>query len=161
MVVYDKREAIQKRGDKMRLGCNKEGCDDDIELYAHDNFYCAPCGIEVAKENKTYTRPIITTDEMRILTESERDFLEPDVVIVDSEMRQQKVYHLNDVGKSEIITIEDGVTTYNEPIAMVRCIHCEAYAIGVVSKLGGFIARHQHYHVWAQSDDDDEATVEW
>lgn len=139
--------------------CSKEDCSETIELYAHDNFYCAPCGIEVAQKNKTFTRPIITTDEMRILTESERDFLEPEVVIVDSEMRQQKVYNLNDVGSTEIISVEHGITTYNEPIAMARCVHCESYAIGVISKIGGFIARHSHYHHYGDNDDDIE-TIE-
>jgi len=144
----------------MRLGCNKEDCDKPVELYAHDNFYCAPCGIEVAQKNKTFTRPIITTDEMRNLTESERDFLEPEVVIVDSEMRQQKVYNLNDVDTTEIITVENGMTSYNEPIVISRCVHCEAYAIGVASKVGGFIARHHHYHHYGE-DDDAVETIEY
>ena len=111
----------------------------------------------MAKETGQDTQPIILSSVLKSMTEAEKELLDPLTVLVDDEERDYKTFDLSDIGSIDHIVATNGLTIFNEPIVMARCVHCESYAIGHINKVGGWFARHQHYHTHAEGQDDEWA----
>ena len=134
--------------------CEIMGCEKTAELFCDGAIYCSECGIEVSNTTSIETQPIMLASELSKMSDEEKQFIDPLTVMVDDEEREYDTYGVNHLGKVEDIVATNGLTMFNEPIVMARCVFCEAYAIGHINKVGGWFARHQHYHTHAEDDDD-------
>jgi len=138
--------------------CEAMGCDSEVELFCNDQFFCEACGVEYSKATRHMTQPIMMASQLDDMDEDERMMLDPLTVIVDDNEhnREHKTFSTSDIDTHETLLVQEGITIVGEPIVMARCIFCEAYAIGHINKVGGWLARHQHYHGYIEHSDDDD-----
>lgn len=134
--------------------CEAMGCNDTATLMCHQSYLCERCGVEMAKATGHDTQPIILSSVLKTMSEEDKEFLDPLTVLVDDEEHDYRTFDLQDVGTIDHIVPTNGLTIFHEPIVMARCVHCEAYAIGHINKVGGWFARHQHYHTHAEGNDE-------
>lgn len=132
---------------KCEGGSDELACNETPELMVEGSLYCEKCGIEAAIDFGSSSSPIVTVDQIKEMTQAELNFLEPDTVLIDTDSdRSFDLFTHADLDKTQNLVAENGMTMYREPIGVAHCLYCEAVCIGHVNKVGGWLARHRHFH---------------
>ena len=122
-------------------------CKELPTLVVDDEFYCEDCGTQQATELDCPSNPLVTVEDIKSMSTGDLRFLDPATILVDTSGGSvAEIFTHGDLNRTDNIVIEEGLTMYREPIAVAHCIYCEALAIGHVNKVGGWLARHRHYH---------------
>ena len=134
-----------------------EDCEEEAVCWVNEDNepYCTAHGIEKAEFYETNTVPIITLKEYEMLTDDDLEFFDIDTVILQENGQESPgVLTLEDVGRVSNLIKGEGITVFREPIIMARCLFCEAVAIGHLNLVGGWLARHTHFHQYYAPEDD-------
>ena len=135
------------------IECKVASCNEEANVWVEGEVFCTEHGIDRAKETDSHTLPIISLSEFMEIEEDMMQFFDPQTVVW-SEDGETDIFAFDDVGKRKRLVVEEGISMYREPIVISRCNICEGVAIGYVSKVGGWLARHNHYHNFGEPESD-------
>ena len=137
----------------LSIVCSEEKCDEQANVWVDNGAFCTSHGVKRAEFLETHTVPIISMEEYLNLTDEDMAFFDPETMII-GEKSQDDMLTLADVETTQKLEVSSGLPIYREPVVMARCMFCEAVAIGHVNKVGGWLARHSHYHQFYSPEDD-------
>ena len=136
----------------MSIVCSENECEEQANVWVDEGPYCTAHGVKRAEYLETHTVPIISIDEYLDLGDDAMAFFDPETMIIGE--ASEGMLTLEDVDSTIRLTVSEGLTTYREPVVMARCTFCEAVAIGHINKVGGWLARHSHFHQFYSPEDD-------